>query len=247
MRLAIISDIHGNLLGLETVLADLKSRGVDATINLGDCVTSPLWPRETFELLETLAWPTVRGNHDRRLAEEPRDRMPPAVAFTSDSLAADHHRSLGALPSSLEIEGDVFAVHGTPASDTEYLLEDAVHGRLLPATAESLGQRIGDRRESLILCGHSHHQHVAHAPGNRLVVNPGSVGCPRYADNTDPFSAESCSPHARYAIATRRNRRWSIELFVLEYDWDAVARQARRNGFAAWATAFLGDQTGAPT
>lgn len=240
MRLAIISDVHGNLRGLEVVLADLGTRGADATINLGDCVTSPLWPRETLELLDTLSLPTVRGNHDRRLAEEPREQMPATVAFTSDSLSANQRRSLGALPPSLEIYDDIFAAHGTPASDTEYLLEDAVDGRLLPATAETLGQRIGDRQESLILCGHSHHQHVAHAPGNRLVVNPGSVGCPRYADNKDPFSAESCSPHARYAIATKRNRRWSVELFVLEYDWEAVANQARINGFDAWATAFLG-------
>jgi len=245
MRLAIISDVHGNLLGLETVLADIEARGADATLNLGDCVTAPLWPRETLELLGTLSLPTVRGNHDRRLAEESRDTMPPTVAFTADSLSDGQRQALGALPTSLEIDGDVFAVHGSPASDTEYLLEDAVDGRLLPATAETLGHRIGNRRESLILCGHSHHQHVAHAPGNRLVVNPGSVGCPRYADNKDPFSAESCSPHARYAIATMRNRRWSVELFVLEYDWDAVANRARANGFDAWATAFLGDQTGA--
>jgi putative phosphoesterase len=244
MRLAIISDIHGNLLALETVVADLRARGVDTVVNLGDCVTSPLWPRETFELLETLSWPTVRGNHDRRLVEEARDKMSPTVAFTSDSLTSDQRQTLGALPTALEVDGDVFAVHGTPSSDTEYLLEDAVDGRLLPATAFTLGQRIGDRRESLILCGHSHHQHVAHAPGNRLVVNPGSVGCPRYADNQNPFSAESCSPHARYAIATKRNRRWSVELFVLEYDWDAVANQARINGRDDWATAFLGDQSG---
>jgi predicted phosphodiesterase len=65
MRLAIISDIHGNLVALEAVLADLRARSPDVTINLGDCVTSPLWPRETFELLATLDLPTVRGNHDR--------------------------------------------------------------------------------------------------------------------------------------------------------------------------------------
>ena len=41
MRLAVISDIHGNLPALEAVLADVKYRGVDATVNLGDCVTSP--------------------------------------------------------------------------------------------------------------------------------------------------------------------------------------------------------------
>ena len=63
MRLAVISDVHGNLRALEAVLADIGTRGVDLTVNLGDCVTSPLWPKETFEALQVLALPTVRGNH----------------------------------------------------------------------------------------------------------------------------------------------------------------------------------------
>jgi len=241
MRIAIISDIHGNLLALENVLADLRTRSVDATVNLGDCVTGPLWPRETLELLDTLSLPTVRGNHDRKLAEESRAEMDRTVSFTSDSLTAEQRQRLGALPPLVVIDEDILAVHGRPDTDSEYLLEDKVQGRLRLVTAETLGQRIGDRPESLILCGHSHHQATAAAPGSRLVVNPGSVGCPRYADNNDPFSAESCSPHARYAIATKRNRRWSVELFVLEYDWDAVADQARSNGRPDWAAAFLGD------
>ena len=66
MRLAVISDVHGNLRALEIVLADIRARGVDAMVNLGDCVTSPLWPRETFELLETVSMPTVRGNRRAR-------------------------------------------------------------------------------------------------------------------------------------------------------------------------------------
>ena len=57
MRIAVISDIHGNLRALEGVLHNISERSVDLTVNLGDCVTSPLWPRETLELLDTLtAW-----------------------------------------------------------------------------------------------------------------------------------------------------------------------------------------------
>jgi len=54
MRLAIISDVHGNVRALEAVLADIRSRGVDATVNLGDCVAGPTWPRECFECLAAL-------------------------------------------------------------------------------------------------------------------------------------------------------------------------------------------------
>jgi predicted phosphodiesterase len=52
MRLAVISDVHGNLPALEAVVADIKKRQVDSAVNLGDCVTSPLWPKETFEALQ---------------------------------------------------------------------------------------------------------------------------------------------------------------------------------------------------
>jgi predicted phosphodiesterase len=242
MRLAIISDIHGNLLALEAVLADLRTRGVDATVNLGDCVTSPLWPRETLDLLDALSLPTVRGNHDRWIAERARDEMPPSMAFSHDALTVEQRRRLGALPSTLQLDANVLAVHGTPASDVEYLLEDAIDGRLALATAATIDRRLGGRTESLILCGHSHDQHVAHAPGNRLVVNPGSVGCPRNVDNEDPFRGEASSPHARYAIATSRSGGWTIELFALQYDWIAAAERARQNGRDDWASAFLGDQ-----
>ena len=86
MRVAVISDIHGNVRALEAVLADLARRTPDLTVNLGDCVTSPLWPRETFELLETLSLPTVRGNHDRVLAEPADAWRIPSVAFTREAL-----------------------------------------------------------------------------------------------------------------------------------------------------------------
>jgi predicted phosphodiesterase len=65
MRLAILADIHGNVLALEAVLTDLEHRRVDEVVNLGDCVSGPLWPRETAQLLMRLDWRTVRGNHDR--------------------------------------------------------------------------------------------------------------------------------------------------------------------------------------
>ncbi|TIT30318.1 MAG: metallophosphoesterase family protein, partial [Mesorhizobium sp.] len=74
MRIAVLADIHGNLLALDAVLDDLKHRGgADITVNLGDCVSGPLWPRETMERLQALKLPTVRGNHDRRVAQDPAD------------------------------------------------------------------------------------------------------------------------------------------------------------------------------
>ena len=83
MRLAVISDVHGNLLALEAVLQDITTRAVDDIVNLGDWVAGPLWPRETFELLADLGLRSVRGNHDRWVIDRPDDQMPPAGRFAS--------------------------------------------------------------------------------------------------------------------------------------------------------------------
>jgi hypothetical protein len=65
--------------------ADIKGRGVDLTVNPGDCVTSPLWPKETFEALQSLALPTVRGNHDRWIEELSDDKLSPAGKFARNA------------------------------------------------------------------------------------------------------------------------------------------------------------------
>ncbi|RUT95204.1 metallophosphoesterase, partial [Mesorhizobium sp. USDA-HM6] len=88
MRIAVLADIHGNVLALGAVLDDLERRGgADLVVNLGDCVSGPLWPRETIERLEALGLPTVRGNHDRRVAEDPTDQnMWPSDHYAQERL-----------------------------------------------------------------------------------------------------------------------------------------------------------------
>lgn len=241
MRLAIISDIHGNLVALEHVLSHINDRAPDLIVNLGDIVTSPLWPRETLELVTTLNLPTVRGNNDRKVAEPPKPDESPSITFTRDSLSEAQRAALGGLPLTLEVAPGVVAVHGTPSNDSEYLLEEKIDDRLALATPALLELRLTGTKAKLILCGHSHNQHIAQAHGDRLIVNPGSVGCPRYADDTDRFLTEAGSPHARYAVATERNGRWSVELFALDYDWSAVVERAESNDRPDWAEGFLGD------
>ena len=75
MRIAVIADIHGNLPALEAVLADIQHRDVDRTVNLGDCVSGPLWPREVCDLLMASDYLTIRGNHDRWVSRPDPARM----------------------------------------------------------------------------------------------------------------------------------------------------------------------------
>ena len=211
MRLAVIADVHGNLIALETVLADIARRGSDLIVNLGDCVTSPLWPRETFELLEDRAMPTVRGNHDRWLAELPPQDMSASIAFTHGALTPHQRALLGRLPSSLELDGDGDeSARGRQASTRTRLVGRGVFfGGVL---------RGGPRRGREDDC---HRQ-----SGGPLLRKFGSL------------TAGGGLPHARYSIETHIITDYSIDLIVLDYDWSQVAERAIANWREDWAAAF---------
>jgi predicted phosphodiesterase len=239
MRLAVIADIHGNLPALEAVLADIARRGADRTINLGDCVSGPLWPGETMDLLDACAIPSVRGNHDRWVAETPRERMYPSDAHAFDRLSPEQQRALGALPPRLDLDGSIVAVHGTPSDDNAYLLDDILEGRLVLSRPAQIAARLEATAASLLLCAHSHKPRLVGGPGAMTILNPGSVGCPAYSDPTPPAHVSECgSPHARYAIATLHDGRWRIDLLAVEYDWASAAKLAADNGRPEWARAL---------
>lgn len=239
MRLAILSDIHGNVLALEAVRADLARRGVDAVINLGDCVSGPLWPAETIDLLMETRWPTVRGNHDRWVAELPPGSLGQSDAYAWSQLDGRRREWLGALPSTLTLDGGVFACHARPDKDTAYLLEDVEGGRLVRSPAGSIAGRLGSIEATLVLCGHSHQQAALRLPDGRWIVNPGSVGCPAYGDPEPPgHVSEAGSPSARYAVAELGEGDVAVELISIAYDHDAAARRAEANGRPDWAWAL---------
>ena len=75
MRIAVVADIHGNVRALRAVMDDLKQVAPDTVVNLGDCVSGPLEAAETADVLISLAWTTIRGNHDRQLLDRPVDQM----------------------------------------------------------------------------------------------------------------------------------------------------------------------------
>jgi predicted phosphodiesterase len=239
MRLAVISDIHANLAALEAVLDDIETKSPDGIINLGDCVSGPLWPRETMELLEARGIPSVRGNHDRWLSDRPVERLASSDRFAHGSLGEDWVRKLYELPATIDVNDDVHAVHGTPTDDNTYLLEDTESGRMAPSPRAAIIERLGDAMtRAVVLCGHSHRQSLTQIPGGPLILNPGTVGCPVSPDNRLALSLEFRSPHARYAILTRRAGRWGAELFALPYDWELAAARAEHVASGAWRDAL---------
>ncbi|MET0605795.1 MAG: metallophosphoesterase family protein [Beijerinckiaceae bacterium] len=239
MRIAILADIHGNALALEAVMRDLAAQAPDFTVNLGDCLSGPLWPRETADLLMAQDWPTVRGNHDRWVSEQARSDMIGSDAFAYDAVDASHREWLRALPVNLR-RGECLMFHARPDDDNAYLLESVNdQGEMALAAPTDIESRLSGHRATLVLCGHSHLPRVTKV-GDALIVNPGSVGAPGYVDPTPPrpHVSQAGSPHARYAIATLARGAWTVDLRAIPYDWDRAAAQAERLGRPEWARAL---------
>jgi predicted phosphodiesterase len=251
-RIAVVSDIHGNLPALEAVLADIARERVEATLNLGDILSGPLWPAQTAERLMPLKLPTIAGNHERQVLAG--GRLSASDAHTAARLADTHRAWLAALPATLHPARGIACCHGTPASDLVYLLEtvtddfDRSAGRpgIRAATTAEVAQRLdGFGAGGLVLCGHSHVARLRQLDDGTLVVNPGSVGLPAYDDvHPHPHLVEAGAPQARYALLTRRTAGWQVELRAVPYEHAAAARQAEANGRGDWADALRTGRVG---
>jgi predicted phosphodiesterase len=130
----------------------------------------------------------------------------------------------------------ILLCHGTPHSDCTALLQSAEHA----ATPQEVEARLGRVQVDLIACGHSHVPRSVRSAQGQLIVNPGSVGQPAYADDTPyPHCVETGSPDARYAIAEENNGRWQVNLISVPYDHRAMAALAKSRGRLDWECALM--------
>lgn len=239
MRIAVLSDIHGNLAALDAVLADVARRGCDLTVNLGDILSGPLFPAQTAARLMALELPTIRGNHERQLLEQPSERMGASDAYARACLDEAQLDWVRALPTELRLDEAVHLCHGTPGSDLDYFLEDVDAGGYHAAAPDRVHARAGAIDAELILCGHTHTPRVVQLDDGRLIVNPGSVGLQAFTwDQPLPHAVENGSPHARYAIVEHGAQGWSVESIALAYDWESATHAADQRGRLEWAHAL---------
>jgi predicted phosphodiesterase len=255
MKIAVISDIHGNLPALQAVLADIDRSGVDIVINPGDTLGGPLESARTADLLMQRQIPMIAGNHERQLLTLPPDKLSPSDSCTASEINAQHRAWLASAPPTVWLSDEVFVCHGTPSSDLHYWLETITddfgqHGSrgVRAATQAEVTERLGRGRHAdearLIICGHTHVPRVAsiaapHGQHHITIVNPGSVGLPAY-DDAHPFPhyIETGSPHARYAIVEKTAHGWQADLRCVPYDFEPMARLAEQRGRPDWAIAL---------
>jgi predicted phosphodiesterase len=238
MRLALLSDVHGNLPALEAVVDDLARRGVDRVVNLGDALSGPLLPLETARFLMERDWAHLAGNHERQILDADAPGRGPSDEYAHARLGKDELAWVATLRPS-RTEGDLVFCHGTPGSDVEYFLETVGPGGMAAASAGEVEERLGAVGAPLVACGHSHVARVVRSARGQLLVNPGSVGLPGFVSTWPaPHRVEARSPDARYAVVERSERGWAATLVAVPYDHEPMARLAEAQGRPEWASAL---------
>jgi putative phosphoesterase len=243
MRVALISDIHGNRWALDAVLDHIAGQRVDAIWNLGDILSGPLKPAATAEMLMPLALPTIAGNCERQLLACDGHAGGASDQFAFDHIEAHHRDWVRGLPATLAPHANVLLCHGTPRSDHEPMLETVEIDGQRPASSAEIEGRAGGFAARLIACGHTHVPRMARTLDGRVIVNPGSVGLPAY-DEPNPLTrpelyyVENGSPHASYAIVEEADEGWQVSFHRIAYDWESAAACAERNHRPEWAHAL---------
>jgi predicted phosphodiesterase len=206
--LALLYDIHGNLVALEEVLKDAEAAGADAYLLGGDFASFSPWPCETIERLRELPDTTwIRGNGERWLREPPRDRPEVMAAFQElDAGLGTYEGLLYSLQAQFDQDG-VLYVHGSPLSDVE---------SFPPEPSADDERMLNGVRDKTVVFGHSHQQFRRAGPNGTTLINPGSVGMPLDGD-----------VRAAYAL---RSDAGEFEFRRVEYDVERVAQAWEKVG-----------------
>jgi len=238
MRLAVLSDIHSNRAALEAVLAACDRLGIAEIANLGDSLSGPFDPAGTADLLIDRAIPSIRGNHDRMLFEPGAAGLWESWALPD--LTPAHLDWVRGLPETRDWHG-CHLTHAAPGDDAENWLDHrGPAGRLVARDRAGVEARAAGLGARLTCTGHTHTPRVVRLSGGRLVVNPGSVGCPAYLDDrTDPpFIHETGAPDARFAVIEFEGEVVEVSLRTVPYDPAEMQDRARARGAATWAEAI---------
>lgn len=226
MKIAVLSDIHGNMQALEAVLVDIRANNCDKVFCLGDLAMAGPEPQKVIDFVKKQTdWTVIQGNTDKMIAdftpeilkntEKAFPVMGHALADDVLFLSDDAKSFLKNLPAQKELNIDgvkVLFVHGSPRRNNEDILPDM--------SLEKVEEIIESTDADLIFCGHTHIPAGYQTSKKQTVVNVGSIGRPM------TFDAKSC-----YCIAEFNNGEFSIEHRLLDYDREKAAEIMQSRAF----------------
>ncbi|MEM8803549.1 MAG: metallophosphoesterase family protein [Pseudomonadota bacterium] len=240
MKFAALADIHGNSFALDAVLQDMDSLGIKDAVNLGDFFSGPIDAAGTAAMLMDRDFVSVRGNHDRYLIEQDPSEMGPSDRVAFEQLSEQHLRWMADLPTTRSLDDDIFLCHATPTRDSVYWLERVEeNGVVRSASLAEVTIEANGLEANLILCAHTHIPRCVRLQDGRVIVNPGSVGCPAYDDELPVYHhMQTGTPNASYAVLERRDGEWSATFRSVCYDTKEASDCAVANGRHDWARAL---------
>lgn len=220
MRVAVISDVHGNAFALEAVLKEIKQASPDLIINLGDQIEGSADPARAAALQAELGALEIRGNNEEKLWPDGR-QAPISIRygeFLDQHFTQETYDRLATLPlTTTALDGKIFACHGTPTDAWRGLLwewtwrnDNAKDGFYLTRDPRELLEIVRPLNAEILLCGHTHRSGMTQI-GDTLVINSGSV-----SDQIDN------DPRARWTLIEHRQGHWNVQFRAVEYDFAAA-------------------------
>lgn len=227
MKIAVLADIHGNLVALQRVIDDARSQGINQFVILGDIVMIGPDPGSVFRMireLDPLCW--IKGNTDMWFEEISDNTDPETLTqrdrelyafflFAKRNMKGDEIAFINSLPMTRTInidELEILCVHGSPRSVLEMM-----DGR---RSVEELGQMVRGVTEKVVLCGHSHHPYLGQVEGKQI-FNVGSVGRPLDGDN--------CASYGIIELNSSKKPRF--EIIRVQYSIIDTVSRAKKVGF----------------
>jgi predicted phosphodiesterase len=232
VKLAVLSDIHGNLPALEAVLEDIVVWGAELVVMNGDLVSRGPYSLASLELLEaTLPGVTlIAGNHEEYVVEASSREYPAGsvasqlnlfARWSADQLGSQVLERFKQLPDHLDLldldGGTLHVTHGSRMGNRA--------GISASTSDEQLVDRIGDPRD-LFIASHTHRP-LLRTFGETQIVNVGSVGTPMDGD-----------PRASYGRMLFHHGCWRVEIRRVAYDRAQTERDFHQSGFVDASGSF---------
>lgn len=224
MKIAVISDIHGNIYALMKALEDIDEQKVDKIICLGDLVGYGPHPNEVVSLIKRREIPSVKGNYDASVVDGDYTfiRNTPinsfALPWACNEVRVANKYFLDSLPTSLKYKFNgvnILFTHGSPNAINEYLFEDSDN------TIKVMNEYDGD----VLVCAHTHIP-CAKKYGNKLLINVGSVGKPKIG-----------KPNPTYAIIDiEDNSEVNVTFRYLDYEFKKIIKDCTMLNFPSSIT-----------
>ena len=220
IKIAILSDIHGNCVALREVIKDAQENNVDKFLVLGDLVNDLPFGNETLAIVKDLTDIVLKGNKEQYLIEYDTEKYNwkniqfRTVKFMYNELTRENIEYIKTLPHSMSLEYEgvkLLIAHGSPESVEEQLHQDS---------REQLDYYTQNLNEDVLIVGHTHDKMWYENINGKLVVNAGCLGVSPYYTSL-----------AEYVILDINNGKIdNIDLRHVKYDLEIIKQKIIESG-----------------